>query len=197
MKKKLLLLAGILLCVSSAFAITPTYKGYVEQYVGIAMPQNTDFYNGGSCIGFLTTSHGVQLFDGLFVGAGIDFAMTTYQECIDHPGTSNYDTDFSALFAVFAEGRYNFLPKKRISPFAGLRLGGGFNGYDEVGAFYFSPAVGCTFNLTKRFGLDVSLAYSVFTGDKVKEYVDWRDDYVITGHAGNINCLCLRFGLHF
>lgn len=188
MKKTILLLAALLVYINSALAISPSYKGFGELYSGYAIPTG-DYYDGGVTYG-LSTSHGVTLIDGLFVGVGIDAAIAYYSE-----GYANRygekDTDYSGLFAAFAEGRYNILRTKRISPFVGLRLGGGFNGYDEVGAFYFSPAVGCTFNLTKKFGLDASIGYSLFTGES-QDSDSYYNDY-----AGNINCVTFRVGIHF
>lgn len=186
MKKLLFVFAILLIGINSAFAFSPTYKGYGELYSGYAIPSG-DYYDGGVTYG-LSTSHGVTLIDGLFVGAGIDAAMAFYTE-----GSGRYkDSDYSALFAIFAEGRYNILRTKRFSPFVGLRLGGGFNGYDEVGSFYFSPAVGCTFNLTNKFGFDASLGYSLFTGSGWDEESPFGNDY-----AGNINCITFRVGIHF
>ncbi len=188
MKKIIFVLATLLIGINSAFAISPAYKGYGELYSGYAIPSG-DYYDGGFTYG-VSTSHGVTLIDGLFVGLGVDAALAYYTE-----GYANRygekDSDYSGIFAVFAEGRYNILRSKRISPFVGLRLGGGFNGYDEVGSFYFSPAVGCTFNLTKRFGLDASIGYSLFTGSGQDEGSYYND------YAGNINCITFRVGIHF
>lgn len=190
MKKLLMLISGILLCTSSAIAISPTYKGYGELYSGYAVPSNNNYYDAGPMFG-LSTSHGVTLIDGLFVGVGIDAAVTYYT----YGDTNRYgeqSTDYSGLFAAFAESRYNILRTKRVSPFVGLRLGGGYTGYDEVAGFYFSPAVGCTFNFTKNFGMDVSLGYSLFTGDNGDD-----DSYYYNEYAGNINCVSFRVGVHF
>ncbi len=189
MKKVMLVLAIALSAIFSANAIRPTYKGYGELYTGYSIPGNTSYYSGGVNVG-LATSHGVTLFDGLFVGAGFDANLSLYQE----ESGSRYDmeNDYSGLFAVFAESRYNFLRKSKVSPFLGIRLGGGYNGYDEVGSFYFSPAVGCTINFTKKFGLDASVGYSLFTGEKSDE-----DSFHGNTMAGNIHCITFRVGVHF
>lgn len=188
MKKLLLLISGILLCASSAIAISPAYKGYGELYSGYAVPSNNSYYDAGPMFG-ISTSHGVTLIDGLFVGVGIDAAISFYSYgSYDRYGDK--DSDFSGFFAAFAESRYNILPTKKVSPFVGLRLGGGFTGYDEVSGFYLSPAVGCTFNFTKKFGMDASLGYSLFTGDN-----GGHDSYY-NDYAGNLNCVCIRVGVH-
>lgn len=190
MKKLIFTMAALLTGINSVFAISPAYKGYGELYSGYAIPSG-DYYDGGVTYG-ISTSHGVTLIDGLFVGVGIDASLAYYTE-----GESNRygekESDYSGMFAAFAEGRYNILPSKRISPFVGLRLGGGYNGYDEVGGFYFSPAVGCTFNLTEKFGLDASIGYSLLTGEKG----DDNGYYGVNDYAGNINCITFRVGIHF
>lgn len=191
MKRILLLMAVVLLAVTSASAISPVYKGYGEFHSGYAVPSG-EKYGGGIALG-LSTSHGVTLFDGLFVGLGVDATLGYYTE-----PSGKYDTytDYSGLFAIFTEGRYNILHAKRISPFVGLRLGGGFNGYGEVGAFYFSPAVGCTFNLTERFGLDVSMGYSLYTGKGDKDNSHYSSSYY-SDAFGAVNCISFRVGVHF
>lgn len=179
MKKIFTTLALCAAAAVPAFALTPTYKGFGEMQTGYAIPSGK-FYDGGAMYG-LATSHGVSLFDGLFVGLGAELDLTYYTEHDYHED----DTDYSALAVLFAEGRYKILRTKRVSPFVGLRLGGGFNGIDEEGCFYFSPAAGCTFDLTERFGFDASIGYELFTGGSK----DWQ--------AGNINCIAFRIGVHF
>ncbi len=167
------------------------YKGYVETNGGVFIP--ADYYGTGVMAG-ISTSHGVELIQGLFVGAGIDANYVTYTE----PGQGRHsvdESDYSGNFAVFAEGRYNFLRKKRISPFVGLRLGGGYEGVEEDGCFYGSLAAGCTFNITKRFGLDVSLGYSIWSGSD--SYKDEYDSYHETTWSRSFSGLALRVGVHF
>lgn len=185
MKKLVLVLALTLVGIFSAKAIDLSYKGYGELYTGYSAPSNSSVYGGGANFG-ISTSHGVNLFPSLFVGGGIDFNVSMYE---DKYYSRYSETDYSALFAVFAESRYNFLPSRKASPFVGLRIGGGYNGYDEEGCFYFSPAVGCSINLTDKFGLDASVGYSLFTG--VGPEPGYND------HYGNINCISFRVGVHF
>lgn len=189
MKKVMLVLVAALFGIFSANAIHPTYRGFGELYTGYSIPGNDETYSGGVNIG-LATSHGVNLIEGLFVGAGLDVNLSLYQE--DSGYRHDLVNDYAGLFAVFAESRYNFLRKNKVSPFVGVRIGGGYNGYDEMGSFYFSPAVGCTINFTKRFGLDASLGYSLFTGDDGWENNQYHKDY-----AGDIHCITFRVGVHF
>lgn len=190
MKKLFLIIFGVLLFASSAKAINPTYRGFGEIYTGYAVPSNNYYFESGPMFG-LSTSHGVSLIEGLFVGVGIDGAISFFK-CGRPDKYGNLDSDYSGFFAAFAESRYNILRTKRVSPFVGLRLGGGYTGYDEVAGIYFSPAVGCTFNFTKKFGMDVSLGYTLFGGDKGEDEDSYYNDY-----AGNINCVTFRVGVHF
>lgn len=177
MKKILFLIAAVLMTAATASAVR--YKGYGEIIGGGVFPPS--HYSNGGSFGF-ATSHGVEIIDGLFVGAGIDGTVAI----------SDGGNDGSWLIVGFAEARYNFLRKSRISPFVGTRLGGGWEGYGENGCFYFSPSVGCTFNLTKRFGLDVSLGYSLY--NSTEEYYSRYGSY---NEAVNIHGLSVRFGVHF
>lgn len=183
MKKIFTTLALCAAAAVPAFALTPTYKGFGEMQWGVAVPSG-ESYGAGMMYG-MSTSHGVTLIDGLFIGAGLEANIAAYSYDEDYGYYYFEETDVAALLAMFAEGRYNILRTKRISPFIGLRVGGGYNGYDDTGSFYFSPAAGCTFNLTRRFGLDASIGYELFTG---------RSGY---WDAGNIHCLTFRVGVHF
>lgn len=165
------------------------YKGYADLYSGGTFPQY--YYDSGVCFGF-STAHGIEMFDGLFVGAGIDLGVSTntYYE-----GRYEYNEAF-ALFAVFVEGRYNFLRGRKISPFVGYRIGSGLHTFEGADSdfqtgFYTSPSVGCTFNFTEKFGMDVSLGYNFYGGST---YYSYR--YGIEG-SGNINGVVARIGVHF
>ena len=188
MKRIVFALVALFLGITSASALSPTYKGFGETYSGVGVPSG-EGYGAGVVYG-ISTSHGVTLFPGLFVGAGIDAALGYYSEPDGRYGT---DTDYAGFFAVFAEGRYNILRTKRISPFVSTRIGGGVNGMSESGSFYFRPAVGCTFNITKRFGLDASLAYTLFSGSKGE-----FNDYIYANeYGGSYNMITLCVGVHF
>ena len=177
------MIAAAFITATSASAVR--YKGFGELNGGTFIPSK--YYSAGVLLG-ISTSHGVELFDGLFVGGGIDINYFTFTE----PGESSYDfdeSDYAGNFAIFAEGRYNFL--RKVSPFIGLRIGGGYEGVEEQGYFYFSPAAGVTINLTKKFGLDASLGYSLWSGPSIHD-----DDYRY-GHSSSFNGVSVRFGVHF
>lgn len=189
--KKILLILTILLMGASAVTAQIRYKGYVETSGGAFIPSN--YYGTGGMVG-ISTSHGVELFQGLFVGAGLDLNYVTFTEPSSRGSSYGDESDYSAELAFFAEGRYNFLRGRRVSPFVGMRIGGGYEGVEEQGCFYFSPAVGVTINITKRFGLDASLGYSLWSGKgeendgKISHYDDFSKSF---------NGIALRFGVHF
>ena len=189
--KKILLILTILLMGAGAATAQIRYKGYVETNGGVFIPGQ--YYGTGGMVGF-STSHGVELFKGLFVGAGIDANYVTFTE----PGTGRHavdEADYSGNFAVFAEGRYNFLRGRRVSPFVGLRIGGGYEGVEEQGCFYFSPAVGVTINITKRFGLDASVGYSLWSSRDTHEDIDYT--YRMPDYSTSFHGVAIRLGVHF
>lgn len=186
MRKVLLLLVTVICCTFVATAVTPHYKGYAELYSGYSMPSN--YYENGISYG-LSTSHGITLIDGLFLGLGVDASINHYTESYRSGKHWYEDEDNAFLFAGFAEARYAFLRTKRISPFVGLRGGAGYNGYDEEACSYFGALAGCTFNFTKKFGLDVSIGYGRYSGE--------TGDYNYDDYSEGINQLSFRVGVHF
>lgn len=183
MKKFIVFLLAVM-SISSVQAVS--YKGYVETSGGTVIPSVGDV--GFSC-GF-ATSHGVQIIDGLFVGMGVDLQLGMISDSEeDYYGDADVET--KVLITGFAEARYNFLRTSKISPFVGLRFGGGWDDNADFPCLYSSPAVGCTFNFTKKFGLDVSLGYSL--------YSVLGDDYYFEYESGNeySHIVALRLGIHF
>lgn len=185
MKKILVLLAYSLISIHSAFAISPSYRGYVETGTGYAGITN-DEHMGGGMLWNISTTHGFDILDGLFVGLGVDITIPTFKE---YESGKHEDYMFTTQFyaALFAEGRYHILRDNKFQPFIGMRIGGGYNGNSQVGTFYLSPALGCSFNLTEKFGFDASLGYSLFTGDVYNEDLG----------RSNTNCITFRLGVHF
>ena len=155
------------------------YKGYADLFSGVTIPQANA--ESGAYMGASTT-HGVNIIDGLFVGAGVEMGAVLYQDVYDY---NKKELEYGAQVAAFAEGRYTFL-NKRFSPFVTGRLGLGNGDYEDEVAFYASTLVGCTFNLTKKFGFDASMGYSLHTGTYEEEW----------GY-GNISNITFRLGIHF
>lgn len=195
MKKILLTAALALITAASASAvdIDIKYKGYVDTGGGLffASKDNTDVDGLGYNYA-ISTTHGIELFKGLFLGAGFEANLLGYNE-EDYPGGYSDDSfEIGGIFTVFAEARYNILRTKKISPFVGLRIGGGYQGVDEVGCFHFAPMAGCTFNFTNKFGLDVGLRYGLYSSG-----VDDDDDYYYDNGSVVYNTLNVFVGIHF
>ena len=169
------------------------YQGFVEGCAGVYTPSK--ILKSGPEIGF-STSHGLEINPGLFVGVGADIMFGFYEDPQREPiyGTSPSD----AYINSFVEGRYRILPLKKISPFVGLRFGAGYgNCYNaDTVCPYISPAVGGSFNFTRKFGMDISLGY-VFHGtiDYI-HYVNPLDEHAVIDKIAN-NSIQLRIGIHF
>lgn len=190
--KKILLILTILLIGAGTVTAQVRYKGYVDLQGGVMVPPGNSDYETGPSFG-ISTSHGVELFGGLFLGAGLDITGCFYS----YDGYSGEsETDAGAFINVFADVRYNFLRGRKVSPFVGTRIGGGWQSFDEAGVFLFNPSVGVTFNFTKRFGLDVGLNYKLNNTT--------TDDYIGSGRYRTEvkeNCsyhnIAISVGVHF
>ncbi len=191
--KKILLILTILLIGASTVTAQVRYKGYVDLQGGVMVPPGDSDHETGPSFG-ISTSHGVELFGGLFLGAGLDITGHFYN--YDVYNSDETETDAGAFINVFADVRYNFLRGRKVSPFVGTRIGGGWQSYDEAGVFLFNPSVGVTFNFTKRFGLDVGLNYKLNNTT--------TDDYIGSGRYRTEvkeNCsyhnIAISVGVHF
>ena len=111
------------------------YKGFVE--AGYILDLTDNNANRAE----VSTTHGFQFNDYLFVGGGAAF---------------NYYTDVDAYSApVFASFRANFT-NKRIAPFADAKLG--YSVGDVEGA-YASAGIGVRFALARKMALSLKLEY--------------------------------------
>ena len=194
--KKLLLTATLALITvvsASAVDIDIKYKGYVDTGAGLMFPSNEETYMDGLGYNYtLSTTHGIELFKGLFLGAGLEANLIGYNEKEDYGYNYGEESfEVGGLVTVFAEARYNILRTKKISPFVGLRIGGGYQSIDEESCFHFAPMAGCTFNFTKNFGLDVGLRYGLYSSG-----ADDDDDYYDSS-SYIYNTLNVFVGIHF
>ncbi len=197
MKKAFLIFALMIAIATSASAeFTIRYKGYVDLNGGVMIPPSNTSLSTGSNVG-VSTSHGVELFDGLFLGAGIDLEGYFHNE--EYGSSYEYTELEAAIFgAAFFDVRYNFLRGRKVSPFVGTRFGGGWQSCDETGLFYFSPSVGVTFNFTERFGLDLGLAYKLYNSSVEDEYYGGKYiGTITTSENRSYNNIALTVGIHF
>lgn len=106
---------------ASQFTLAPGYRGFVGLETLL-----------GSFVGLdLSTVHGRQLNNKVFLGGGVGIIFA-----------ENWDCEHYSL-PVFADFRVDFVDKK-VSPFIDLRLGGDFAFYGDSG-FYGDCSLGCRF----------------------------------------------------
>lgn len=179
MKKSIVLLLVVLSTAVSAMGqLNIHYKGYAELSDGVLIPAGDAGREVGVSVG-LSTSHGVQLFNSLFVGGGIEVTGEQY-----------YD-DFKCIGVGFFDARYNFRKGQKIQPFVGARIGGGYQSLSELSCFYFSPSSGVSFNIREKFGLDATLAYKLYRSvDTDTYFYESKYNYLYNG-------ITLSVGIHF
>ncbi|MDR0575259.1 MAG: DUF4156 domain-containing protein [Tannerella sp.] len=159
------------------------YKGTFDAGYNLAMGGTGD---KGSFE--FNTSHGYQINEYLFVGAGIglhlynarDAEMTNpkhYPQYVPKPGTSSGEkiTPFDSVtymhavdssymtFPVFIDVRgYLPLQNSKITPFAMFRFGYAFNLSDSFGGMglYMNPAIGVKYRLSRLIGINFSVGYA-------------------------------------
>ncbi len=121
------------------------YRGFVD--LGFTIGTGGGAFNRLD----LTTSHGVQIFPQLFVGAGVGLS---------------YFYDLSSLaMPIFADIRTDILNSK-TTPFVDFKIG--YSPVDLSG-LYLSPTIGCRFN---KFSIGVS-----YIMQKAPIYDYWGDTY--------------------
>lgn len=149
--RKLLIGAVAGLVAVAAYGREPErgYRGFVEwdnligntSYFssadGVVKPNETQWFIG------VSTSHGYQLNNNLFVGAGLMAAAATPSGDINLP--------------IFAEARYDVAFDK-FTPFGDVRLGYNFG---DGGGIYFSPTVGYRFNWGRKADVNLGLGLTV------------------------------------
>ena len=155
--KKLILILLAAACCAVAGEAKVRYKGYVESSLGFSFTPK-----GGVQIGYASTSHGIEIIDGLFVGLGAEISTVDYFTAI---AARLDDPMYSEQLSAFAECRYSFLRTKKVSPYVAIRqgFGGGYTEYlngalfGEFGRYLRLTLIGVTVNVTRRFGFDAGV----------------------------------------
>lgn len=132
----------------------------------------------------LTTSQGFQINSHIFVGLGTGIKYFYDESAYGIP----FYTDF----------RINFL-KKKVSPFAGFKLG---YTTGDVSGLMLTPMFGCRFGFYKNFGLILSLGYDYQSGEVVTtyryySYYSGTYYYNTSKHRENLGGIFLKIGLEF
>jgi hypothetical protein len=159
------------------------YKGIFD--VGYDLPLGG---TGGKGAFEINTSHGYQLNEYLFVGAGVGLHMynardakmkdpNSYPQYVGNVSSTTpqliiptdsvtyihaVDSSYMTL-PVFLDVRgYYPIPNSAITPFAVFRIGYSFNLSDGFGGMgiYMNPAVGIKYQITPRIGINFSAGYA-------------------------------------
>ncbi len=162
------------------------YRGFIDwsntlrsDKVWLGTGRYTTYYTG------ISTTHGAQLNNWLFIGGGIDF--------------EHYSDQDSNLFTPFIEGRADLLFGK-FTPFGDIRIG--YN-LTNTGGIYFSPSIGYRFNWGRKMGINVGVGLSLigYSLDRYDYTINPDGYYVITGPYGKIHkCnayFSFRIGIDF
>lgn len=188
--KKLIVLLTIVFSVSTLCArdwkTESGYRGNVE----------TGFVFGGGDWGktqwIVQTTHGYQVIPSyLFVGGGVGLGVFTDQK----------NLRFSTQ--LFGDVRSHFPLKSKFSPFVDVKMGFEWNRnnntdkrtnpYEIQDGFYFSPSVGVNYALNEKFGLDLSIGYTLNT---VPTYY-WSNGVQKNRQFKDIGGFTLRLGFDF
>lgn len=171
--KRLFIIAFLLLTALGSFARQPErgYRGFIEwssslrtqKFGNFDLAGNLFFERENLFYTGVTTSHGYQIDQMFFVGAGLGM-----EKC------SKLD---NWIAPIFVQGRADFL-LGRFTPFADVRLG--VNLAEGAGA-YFSPTIGYRFNWGRKMGINLGAGLTL-AGYKAEHYEGsfiGPDDYEI------------------
>lgn len=186
MIRKFLFILLLLLpaCVLPASARQPHkgYRGFLEWSNSVTREpglygNETLWFTGGS------TSHGYQIDNMWFVGAGLSVEYNNNWDCWQVP--------------LFVEGRTDF-KFGMFTPFADVRLGYSLT---DGGGVYFAPSVGYRFNWGRKMGVNVGVGLEV-KGYKLDVYnVSNTNGYYELEYLGSERHakaeLSLRVGIDF
>lgn len=160
MKKYLLMLLCAAMALPSMGQTVkgPRYRGFVD---GTFLVGNDGVYATGINMkgGGFTTTHGCQINDHIFVGAGVGYYRMSYDEenRFGYWDDSYYSADIMPIYTNF---RYQIL-SRRVSPFIDVKLGSAIS--DDAG-LYFSPSTGVRIGLADRMGLNITMGYTAMQG---------------------------------
>ncbi len=161
--KKLLLL--LILSVATLQPVSAqSYRGFADIEGGISFWHNSGYAFTYGLIG-VTTTHGVQLAEKFFIGAGTGFLTDTK----------------GIVMPLYADFRFDFWNDKKLSPFIDFKAGYTLDISSENDIFgvignglYINPTIGFRVRLTERMGINIGLAYSLINFYESK-YYNWKE----------------------
>lgn len=158
MKKYLLLL--ILAIIGLQPVSAQSYRGFADIEGGYT------FNLEGALIG-VTTTHGLQLAQKFFIGAGTGI--------LTDAGSGGSQSDISIVIPLYADFRFDFFNGKKVSPFVDLKVGYTADitsaDFGVSSGLYLKPTIGFRIRLTERTGINIGLAYSHINAVDNKWYI--------------------------
>ncbi len=151
--KRIFFIASLLIVALNCFARQPKrgYRGFLEWSSSVRSEEIANWTGNGFSGSYhesffftgASTSHGYQIDQMFFVGAGLGM---------------EYNKTWDVwLVPLYAQGRLD-LQLGKFTPYADLRLG--YN-LSQGGGVYFSPTVGYRFNWGRKMGVNVGLGLSL------------------------------------
>lgn len=173
----ILIFALVLFANTNIYAQNPPqrgYRGFAETGYSFGLG------NEGMNRFEISTTHGFQFNEHLFIGGGVAY-HSFHKNGFDWEGVP-----------VFGEIRGDWF-RGKFSPFASAKLG--YNTGDIEG-LYFAPAAGCRYAFGKKFGLNLSLGYSLQMADFIELNYD-HGQMGINYKKKNSGAITLKLGFDF
>lgn len=195
MKKTILYFLMIMPITSTAQFLQKGYHGIVDvgycHYISQIDPSTIE----------LTTSHGYQFNQHIFLGAGIGFDFTGESKWGDISGKPYNKRAAKVDIPLFFNARAN-LTKTKLSPFVDARVGAYIN---NDGNIYANFALGGRYAINDKMGLSLSIGYelrkvtveqlNMLTGNK---YNNYRADYYYTDRPNqSVDGFVFKAGMDF
>lgn len=143
---KKFLLALILSVATLQPVSAQSYRGFADIEAGIII--SSSGWIKDPIIG-ITTTHGVQLAEMFFIGAGTGILTNIH----------------SAAMPLFCDLRFDWFSGKKVSPFIDLKTGYTLKITDAIydnidSGLYLNPTIGCRIRLNNRTGINIGLSYN-------------------------------------
>lgn len=145
------------------------YKGFVTAGYTIGTGLISDRLS-------INTTHGYQLNENFFIGAGV--GMSVYK-----PDGFNFDV---LSIPLYADARANLELNGSVSPFADLKIG---YAIADVKGFFFNPSIGIRVDMNGSMGLNFGVGYELI------RYIE--NSAYLGSYSINVKGITLKVGLDF
>lgn len=213
MNKKFIVLVIVSLLTISQQLWAVSYRGFVEIGTGVVFPNNSINNRTRMAIP-ITTTHGLQILNQVFVGVGVGVDLGVNYPDYNFKGYdfSDMDVDAWKKVRVFGDIRWDgfglFGKGKRVSPFVNLKLGWQTNvnemyswkwhtsiDHFSTNGFFLEPQAGIRIGCSSKVGINIGLYIDAINFIKIGTIE--VDNVKI--NAGNLNLpsLGLMVGVDF